>query len=114
MSNNNNEPVMINLIGSTDDVEDGHIANGTKDNYAAHLVNFMLFLFAEYPEKLVYKEKLEEASVGDGTKKTKPLFRKECKKQLKAMKRQKKNPPIHLGIDGKRMNYKVIKYLFTS
>jgi hypothetical protein len=64
-----NQQETINLTGSTQLIEDSHIASGTREKYIKTLISFMIFLFEEHPEKLVNLEKLKEEDEKDTNRK---------------------------------------------
>ena len=99
-TSNNAANAFLDLTGNTQEVENNHVGAGSREVYIRALINFMFFLFDNHRDKLVYTDLLEEAHQQDESsrprKKTRPKLRKEMKKQLNAMNRREKNPPIHL------------------
>jgi hypothetical protein len=114
-SNNNieNDTNFIDFTGSTQQIEDNHISDNTRQSYIRTLIQFMIFLFDKHKETLVNLEELEDAAERDNNKKSRPFFRAECRKQLERMNRIEKNSPIILtGQDA--INYRIISQFMNT
>jgi len=91
---NNNNDTILDLTGTTRDVEDSHIGTTTRKTYIRTCVDFMLFLFDSHPLLLVDLEELrEESLIGRKDLKLK------CKKLIESISRTEHNSPIRLTGD---------------
>lgn len=111
MSNNNNNQLqnasemvnnfqdeVINLCGSTRDVENAHINKKVRDGYIRTLVQLMLWLFDNSSEKLANLEDLQIEHMKDESnpRAKRQNLRNACKSRLVAMARGDNNSPIEL------------------
>ena len=83
------EPV-LDLTGTTQSIEDNHISVSTKANYIRTLVQFMMYLYDNKPNRLVNLNELIEAHCLDNGNNQKNL-RKQCKIQIERMNRQSRD-----------------------
>ena len=91
---NNDNDTILDLTGTTRDVEDSHIGTTTRKTYIRTCVDFMLFLFDSHPLLLVDLEELrEESLIGRKNLKLK------CKKLIESISRTEHNSPIRLTGD---------------
>ena len=56
---------VLDLTGTTRDVEDSHIGTSTRKNYICTCIDFIIFLFDSHPSLLVHLEELRAANAID-------------------------------------------------
>ena len=100
---------IIDLVGTVKEAEDSNISPCTRRIYINKLIEIMIHLFDTSQCKLAYLEELVDAHESDillpvRSQKKRSNLKKECKRQIEAMSRDLKNPPIRLeGSDA--LNY---------
>ena len=108
---------ILDLTGTTRDVEDSHIGTSTRKNYIRTCVDFIIFLFDSHPSLLVHLEELRAANAIDllaplpvqrvrtqatrtpATPAVRPRKRLKalCRAQMESINRQEHNSPIRLS-----------------
>ena len=92
---------ILDLTGTTKDIEDSHIGDNTRNTYVRTLVDFMVFLFHSHPLLLVDLEVLREQNSRGGQKDLK----RRCKILVQLINRTDHNSPIRLTGDNDTLTY---------
>ena len=97
----------IDLTGTTLDIENDHVSDGTKQSYHSCLCQFMIYLFDKNQELLNFVGPLIIGHNKDNGRKNRRNLREECGKQVREMNRLNKKSPIK--IEGEQsIDYEII------
>ena len=89
---------VLDLTGTTQDIENDHISDNTKKTYMRSLIQLIVYLFDNYQELLSFIGPLIIANDKDTQRKgkTRMCLQKEYNKQLDEMNRTNKKSPIKI------------------